>query len=114
MIENLNDHRKLTYFWASQNLNHQQACCSLFLAQFDFSLIHRPGQHPAKPDALSCQADHLTEGEDNYDQVMLSAYIFNKSSKLSESLAVNGDDPLHVMLEGEEANILECVCNCTN
>jgi len=28
------------YFWMSQNLNCQQACWSLFLAWFDFSLIH--------------------------------------------------------------------------
>jgi len=42
-IDVLNDHRNLTYFQTSQNLNCQQACCSLFLAWFDFSLIHRPG-----------------------------------------------------------------------
>jgi len=42
-IEILNDHRNLTYFWGSQNLNHWQACWSLFLSRFDFSLIHRPG-----------------------------------------------------------------------
>ena len=42
-IEILNDHWNLTYFWGSQNLNHQQACWSLFLSRFDFSLIHRPG-----------------------------------------------------------------------
>jgi len=43
MIEILNNHRNLTYFWVSQNLNCQQACWSLFLSRFDFSLIHRPG-----------------------------------------------------------------------
>src|SRR5882672_6808976 len=43
MIEILNDHRNLTYIWASKNLNCQQAHWSLFLSRFDFSLIHRPG-----------------------------------------------------------------------
>ena len=42
-IEILNNHRNLMYFQTSQNMNHQHACWSLFLAQFDFSLIHRPG-----------------------------------------------------------------------
>ena len=36
--------------------------------QIQFLLIHRPGQHSAKPDALSHQADHQTEEEeDNQD-----------------------------------------------
>src|SRR5882724_1667633 len=42
-IEILNDHRSLMYFWMSQNLNHWQACWSLFLSRFDFFIIHRAG-----------------------------------------------------------------------
>jgi len=52
--------------------------------------------------------------EDNRNQVMLPANKFDKSSKPSESLVVNGDDPSCVTLEGEEANILGCVCDCPN
>src|SRR5882724_7525929 len=70
----------------------------------------RPGKNSAKLDTLSHQADHLTEEEDNHNQVMLSANKFDKYSELSESLVVNGDDPSHATLEGEEANILECIC----
>ena len=114
MIEILNNHRNLKDFWMSHNLNCQQACWSLFLAWFNFSLIHRPGQCSAKLDALSHWADHLIEKEDNCDQVMLSADKFDKSSELGESLVANVDDPSHVILEGEEANILEHVHNCTN
>ena len=40
MIEILNDHRNLTYFRTSQNLNHWQACWSLWLTWFNFSLVH--------------------------------------------------------------------------
>src|SRR5467141_1225176 len=43
MIEILNDNQNLTYFWMSENLNQRQAHWSLFLSQFDFSLIHKPG-----------------------------------------------------------------------
>src|SRR5882724_2186245 len=58
MIEILNDHRNLTYFQTSQNLNHWKAFWSLFLSRFDFSLIHRLGQQSANPDALSHWVDH--------------------------------------------------------
>ena len=52
-IEILNDHQNLTYFRTAQNLNHRQACWSLYLSHFDFALIHCPGCNSAKPDALS-------------------------------------------------------------
>src|SRR5882672_5029821 len=65
MIEILYDDRNLMYFQESQNLNHQQACWSLFLSRFDFSLIHRPGQHSTKLDTLSPRMDHLNKEEDN-------------------------------------------------
>jgi len=89
------------YFQTSQNLNHQQACWSLFSAWFDYSLIHNPVQHSAKLDTLSCWADHLTEEEDNQNWVMLLAHKFDKSPEPSESLAEYGDDPSSVTLEGE-------------
>src|SRR5882672_9307338 len=76
-IEILNDYQNLTYFQVSQNLNFWQAHWSLFLSRFDFSLIHRPGQHSAKPDTLSCQTDHLAKEEDNQDQVILPADRFD-------------------------------------
>ena len=76
MIEILNDHRNLMYFWMSQDLNCQQACWSLWLARFDFNLVHRPGQHSTKPDALSCRVDHQVGDEENQDQVMLPAERF--------------------------------------
>jgi len=60
------------------------------------------------------QTDHLTEEEDNCDQVMSLANKFDKSPEPSESLAVNRDNTSHVTLEGEEEYILECVHNCTN
>ena len=39
-IEILNDHRNLTYFRTSQNLNCRQAHWSLWLARSDFTLVH--------------------------------------------------------------------------
>src|SRR5467141_3415344 len=113
-IEVLNDHRNLTYFRESQNLNCRQARWSLFLSRFDFSLIHRPGRHSAKLDALSRRKDHLTKEEDNQDQVMLLAKRFDKSSELNESIAMTGDDPTRVTLEGKEGGFLESVHDCAD
>jgi len=119
-IEIINDHRNLTYFQMSQDLNHWQACWSLWLARFDFCLVHRPGWHSMKPDALLCQVDHQTGVEDNRDQVMLSAEKFKaelSQAKLSQaepnqtepsqSIAENGDGPSQVTLEGEGTEFLE-------
>jgi len=75
-IEILNDHRNLTYFQTSQDLNRWQAHWSLWLASFDFHLVHRPGRHSMKPDALSRWADHQVGDEDTQDQVMLLADWF--------------------------------------
>ena len=61
-IEILNDHQNLTYFCTAQNLNRHQARWSLYLSHFDFELIHRPGRHSAKPDALSRHVDHKRGG----------------------------------------------------
>src|SRR5467141_3687982 len=113
-IEVLNNHRNLTYFRESQNLNRWQARWSFFLSRFDFSLIHRPGRHSAKPDALSHRKDHLTEEEDNQDQVMLPAERFDKSSEPNESVAVTEDNPTLVTLEGEEGGFLESVHDCAD
>ena len=76
MIEVLNDHRNLTYFWTAQTLNRRQARWSLYLSRFDYSLTHRAGKHSAKPNTLSRRIDNQVEGEDNKSQVMLPTERF--------------------------------------
>src|SRR3979490_597235 len=75
-IEILNDHQNLTYFCSAQNLNRCQACWSLYLSCFDFELIHRPGCHSAKPDALSRRVDHKRAEEDNQNQMLIQPDMF--------------------------------------
>jgi len=58
--------------------------------------------------------DHLTEEEDNQDQVVLPAKRFDKSSELNESVAVTRDDPSHVTLEGKEVSFLKHIRNCAD
>src|SRR5882724_3259841 len=115
MIEILNDHRNLTYFWMSQNLNCWQAHWSLSLSRFDFSLIHKLGRHSAKADTLSCRVDHWAkEEEDKQDQVMLLPERFHESSELREYLAANRVCPSSITLEGKETDFMNWVHNCTN
>src|SRR5882724_6999512 len=66
--------------------------------------------------------DHLTEEEDNRDQVMLPAERFDESfepnkvisAEPSKSLAATRDDPSCVMLKGEEANFLKHIHDCAD
>jgi len=46
------DHKNLEYFMMAKKLNHRQAHWSLYLAHFDFKLIHHPECSIGKPDTL--------------------------------------------------------------
>ncbi|KAG5728483.1 hypothetical protein E4T56_gene19562 [Termitomyces sp. T112] len=82
------DHKNLKYFWTAKKLNCQQAQWSLYLANFDFSLHHKPGQSMGKPDALSWRADHGTGEGDNSNIVFLHPKLF--TIQATEGLAVDG------------------------
>ena len=47
------DHKNLEYFRTAKKLNRCQARWSLYLANFDFLLHHKPGWSMGKPDMLS-------------------------------------------------------------
>jgi len=55
----------------AKKLNRRQVCWSLYLAHFDFKLIHCPGRSIGKPDALSQRPDHSKGASDNEDVVLL-------------------------------------------
>ncbi|KAL5476984.1 hypothetical protein ACEPAI_3170 [Sanghuangporus weigelae] len=59
------DHANLTYFRSPQKLNRRQARWRLDLAEFDFSLVHKPGKTLGKADLLSCRADYDKGEHDN-------------------------------------------------
>jgi len=84
------DHKNLEYFMTAKKLNHCQACWSLYLAHFDFKLIHRLGRSMGKPDALSRRLDYDKGTSDNEDIVLLRP----------ELIAVRALEGLH--LEGPE------------
>jgi len=92
------DHKNLEYFMMAKKLNYRQARWSLYLARFDFKLIHRPGRSMGKPDALSRRPDHGKGTSDNEDVVLLRL----------ELIAVRALEGLH--LEGLERDMLREIC----
>jgi len=55
----------------AKKLNRRQAHWSLYLARFDFKLVHCPGRFMGKPDTLSRRPDHGKGTSDNKDIVLL-------------------------------------------
>jgi len=70
-VEIWTDYKNLKYFMTAKKLNCHQACWSLYLACFDFKLVHRPGRCIGKPDALSRRLDHGNGASDNEDVILL-------------------------------------------
>ncbi|GLB41126.1 putative retrotransposable element tf2 155 kda protein type 1-like [Lyophyllum shimeji] len=75
-VEIYMDHKNLEYFLTAKKLNRRQARWSLYLANFDFVLHHRPGRSMGKPDALSRRPDHGDRSSDNADIVLLKPEFF--------------------------------------
>jgi len=71
LVEIWTDHKNLEYFMIAKKLNRRQARWSLYLACFDFKLVHHPGRFMGKPDALSRRPDHSKGTSDNEDIVLL-------------------------------------------
>lgn len=91
------DHKNLEYFMTAKKLNRRQARWSLFLAQFDFTLHHRPGKSSGKPDALSRRPDHGKGENDNEDVVLLKPSLF-RIQALKQG---------HLLITGEEKSLLK-------
>jgi len=70
-VEIWTDHKNLEYFMMTKKLNCRQAHWPLYLARFDFKLIHCPRHSMGKPDALSQRLDHGNGAFNNEDVVLL-------------------------------------------
>jgi len=71
LVEIWTDHKNLEYFKTAKKLNRRQVRWSLYLARFDFKLIHHPGRSMGKPDALSWRPDHGNGASDNENVALL-------------------------------------------
>jgi len=70
-VEIWTDHKNLEYFMIAKKLNCRQVCWSLYLAHFNFKLIHHPGHSMGKPDTLLWRPDHGNGAFDNENVVLL-------------------------------------------
>ncbi|KAI5115854.1 hypothetical protein M0805_006710, partial [Coniferiporia weirii] len=68
------DHKNLSYFRSDRRLSPRQSRWNLYLSQFDYSIMHRPGTSIPGADALSRRADHGEEPAE--EQTMLPETIF--------------------------------------
>jgi len=71
LVEIWMDHKNLEYFMTAKKLNRRQARWSLYLARFNFKLIHCSRQSMEKPDMLSRRPDYGNGASDNEDMVLL-------------------------------------------
>ena len=72
------DYNNLAYFRTKQKLTRRQARWSLFLSQFTFTIVHKPGAYN-KADALSRRPD-LKEGipfDENKNRILLNEKFFS-------------------------------------
>jgi transposase InsO family protein len=78
------DHQNLSYFRQPQKLNRRQARWVTELANYDFTLHHRPGRTHLKADLLSRRPDHAKGEEDNEDIVLLKPECFRQLELIVE------------------------------
>lgn len=64
-------HKNLEYFASARHLNRCQARWSSELAEFDFTLHHKPGTSMGRADTLSRRKDHKEGVEDDNSDVLL-------------------------------------------
>ena len=74
------DHKNLQYFMTSQKLNRRQARWALELAEFNFTLLHKPGASMICADALSRRPDYDKGSDDNECIVVLKPECIRRSS----------------------------------
>ncbi|TPX16414.1 uncharacterized protein E0L32_012424 [Thyridium curvatum] len=55
------DHKNLTYFTTSKELNKRQTRWAEFLSEFNFKIVYRKGSENGRADALSRRPDHEQE-----------------------------------------------------
>src|SRR6185312_13978870 len=87
------DHKNLLYFTDAKHLNRRQVRWSLFLSDFNYQLIYRPGREGEKPDALSRRSDYQLKNSDdqmkNQFQTLISKDKFLLAATQQQSRELN-------------------------
>jgi hypothetical protein len=87
---------------SAKKLNCWQACWTLYLACFDFSLHLWPGQSMGKPDALSQRADHSSGAGDNSNIIFLALELFVVCALKGIALEGVEQTQLHEIYQGNQ------------
>src|SRR5262249_34966580 len=74
------DHKNLDYFRKPQKLNGRQARWMTQLANYNYSLHHRPGASMKKADSLSRRPDHNRGEKDNENLTLLKPQHFRANT----------------------------------
>jgi len=94
-VEIWTDHKNLEYFMTSQNLTRRQRRWSLTLAEYDFTLHHKPGRVNDVADALSRRPDHREGVEkDNTNVVLLKPEYFQVRAIKRGQILIEGEKSL--------------------
>src|SRR6266436_3764542 len=91
-FEILMDHWNLAYFCDAQKLNQWQACWSLFLSHFYFSLHHQPGWLMGRPNALLQRSNHPGGRDDNTNTTLLPSNMFEVHNTEATLVDSGGDE----------------------
>jgi hypothetical protein len=76
------DHDNLRYYQHPQKLNCHVACYIVFLADFDFELVHLPGKRN-QADPLSRRPDHDDGSTDNEETTALPNELFARAIEIT-------------------------------
>ena len=75
------DHQNLEFWRTAQHLTRRQARWALYLAEYDFRLVHKPGKTQLQADPMSrISAHEVTNAEDNKDRIVLKPEQFRAIS----------------------------------
>ena len=114
------DHKNLTYFQSTQNLNRRQAQWSLLLSEYGIKLHHMPGIKITQADALSRRSNHCPKDDhDNEDIILLPNDLFMNLLDLelqdwilkATDLDFDVSNTLEKLLDGELSNLANYLDN---
>jgi hypothetical protein len=79
------DHKNLEFFMTTQKLTRRQARWSLFLNEFSFFIVHRPGSLNIQADLLSRRPDyHKPPAQENLAQILHAPHVASVESDLTQ------------------------------
>jgi hypothetical protein len=106
-----NNHKNLEYFRKPQKLNCRQACWVTKLADYHYTLHHKPGKQMAKADLLSQRSNHDHGKSDNTDITLLKAKHFHANSFTLEGLDQTLMDQIKECHNSQDPAVIKAITN---